>query len=142
MGDNHDSNKGTNLQTAGVILFLVAATFAVYGIILFVRWLWAALYQFYLYIGGTMGVARMLTLALGVFSWVMAWVSSERWAHNIFVTLTGGAAMMFIMAWFVSNLEQLPQFFCLGAALYWACTVLLTAWNHYFTDLHKETKTK
>ncbi len=150
MGDNHDSNKGTNFQTAGVILFLLAATFAAYvfhRICLFIQWLGEMSHQFYLYIGGAMGVARLVAFAMGailVALTLLAWVGNEQWACHLCATLTSGTTVMFIAswAWFVNSIEQLPQYFFLGMALYVAAAVFLNIWKHQHIDLNKETNTK
>ncbi len=137
MGDKYD-NRDFILHATVFILFLAVVGSAGYCLYIFFRW-------FYIYIGGAMGVARLVAFAVGtilVALTLLAWVGNERWAFHLCATLTSGAAMTFIMAWFVSSIEQLPQYFFLGMALYVAAAVFLNIWKHQHIDLHKETNTK
>ncbi|MCD7918963.1 MAG: hypothetical protein LUG45_02615 [Clostridiales bacterium] len=140
-----NKNKNSTVEAILLIVCLAGLAGIVYGIFSFVRWCVEMLHQFYLSIGGALGLARPAALLLAVCLAVLAWVICEQWAARIFTALACGTATAGIAAWFVSSISLLPHFFFLGIALYCGSTVLLLAWEQCrinFTEIWEEIKAK
>ncbi|MCD8341989.1 MAG: hypothetical protein LUC87_07535 [Clostridiales bacterium] len=140
-----NKNKGPTFEAIVFIVCVAGLAGIGYGIFSFLRWCVEMLQQFYLYMGGALGLVRIAALLLTVCLAVLALVICEQWAARLFTALAWSTAAAGIAAWFVSSISPLPHFFFLGIALYCGSTVLLFAWEHCrinFTDMIYRRKQK
>ncbi|MCD8086955.1 MAG: hypothetical protein LUF28_11760 [Clostridiales bacterium] len=143
MNERKDNNKGDcTLQTVLLIAALIVVTIVFYGIYCFVNWCVEMLHQLYLYIGGVMGLIRLVTLVGGLVLAGLAMVVCEQWAARLFSGLTWGLTVMNISTIFVGSVDSLFHFFWLGVALYCGSIILLPVLKRYLDDLQEDSKTK
>ncbi|MCD8161647.1 MAG: hypothetical protein LUE61_10930 [Clostridiales bacterium] len=133
-------HKGDSFQTVFLIAALIVGAIAVYGLCCFVCWCVETLWQLYIYMGGVMGVIRLVTLVCGLALGVLAMVACEKWASKLFSGLTWGLTVMNISTIFVGSVDSLFHFFWLGVALYCGCIILLPVLKRYLDNLQEDSK--
>ncbi len=134
MNGRKDNNKGDcTFQTVLSIAAVIVGVMVLYGICCFVNWFVDV------YMGGVMGVIRLVTVLVGLFLAGLAMVVCEQWASRLFSGLTWGLASVHIAACFVDSIDSLPDFFWLGVALYCGCIILLPVLKRYLDDLQEDT---
>lgn len=140
MNGRKDNNKGDcTFQTVLLIAAVIAGVMVLYGICCFVSWCVDTLRQLFVYMGGVMGMIRLVTLLGGLVLAGLAMVVCEQWASRLFSSLTWGLASVHIAACFVDSLDSLPQAFWLGVALYCGSIILLPVLKRYLDDLQEDT---